>query len=458
MSIKRLLSGMLVLVLLLVVAVGCGSGTAEPAGDKTQTTQEVKTNDNNAEKKPYELSVAWWGGEARHKKTLSMIDMYMEKYPEATVVSQYAAYNDYWVKMATQAASNNLPDVYLVQLTYIGEYASKGLMRPLQDLVDAGKIDVSSYTAGALSSSSYNGELVGITLGDTASGLVYNQTILDKVGVKLPAEQMTYSQMKDLGKELVSKLDDGIYAFDYSAAFWMESIEAYARSRGCYGMTNETGDEIGYTKEILKDFFAYHKELYDLGAYGPIDIVMENKDKQWADSLAGKGKIAVWVSNVNQGKIFQDSVEDTLGMARIPIADNPVKSNIEVAVPSTWAIFSKSDKVDEGAQFINFMVNDWPAQEIYNMDIGVPGSTKIQDNLIAGMSDTDPVDIMKKREIELMNSILSSIEPFNGRPSGYSIVISDFQKKVDEVMYGNMTVDQAVDAHFDAVSTLLKTQ
>jgi len=51
---------------------------------------------------PVELSVAWWGGDARHKKTLDMIDKYIEANPNVKVGSQYAAYTDYWTRMATR--------------------------------------------------------------------------------------------------------------------------------------------------------------------------------------------------------------------------------------------------------------------------------------------------------------------------------------------------------------------
>ena len=414
----------------------------------------TKKQDTSGKSGPIELSVAWWGGEIRHKKTLDLIDIYMERFPDVKVVSQYAAYADYWTKMATQAAAGNLPDTYLVQLTYIGEYASKGLMRPLQDLIDAKKIDVSNYTQGALSSSSYNGKVVGITFGDTACALVYNKSLLQRVGHPLPKDQMTYSELGAYLKELAPKLPSGYYAHQ----LYMDSaiMETYVRNLGCYGNTTEDGKQLGYTKEILAGFYNYFYDLFKAGVSAPLDTLLEDRTKQFADSLAGKGRNAFWFTNCNQAKIFQASVEDELDMVRYPIADNATHKNVEVAIPSTWAIYSQTKKIDEAAQFINIMCNDWDLQKIYDMDIGVPGSTVIQQKLVAGLNPSNKIDVLKKREIELMQNIMSTIEPFNGRPANYAAVISDMNRKLDEVFAGNMTVSQAVDAHFAAMQALLQ--
>jgi len=384
-----------------------------------------------------------------------MIKIYTDRFPNVRVVSQYAAYTDYWTRMSTQAAAGNLPDAYLVQLTYVGEYASRGLMRPLQDLIDARKIDVSNFTRGALSGSSYNNQVVGITLGDTTAAMVYNKTLLERIGHPLPADQMTYSEFGDYLKSMVPKLPRGTYAFvlnnNNEAA-----IENFARNYGCYGVTTADGKALGYTKEILAAYYNFHYDLFRAGVSGPLDVILEDKTKQFADSLSGKGQMALWLTNVNQGKIFQASVDDELGMARYPVADNATHKNAEVAVCSTWAISGQTRKVDEAAHFINYMVNEWDLQRIYDMDIGVPGSTVIQQRLMSQLVPNNRIDIMKGREIQLMQDILNTIEPFNGRPASYGSIVIDMQRKLDEVFFGNMTVNQAVDAHFAAAQTLLQ--
>ena len=160
--------------------------------------------------KSYELQVAG-GVENREIKMLDMIDKYMDKYPNAKIISQYAPYRLFY-KVSTQAASQTLPDVYMLQLMYLGEYAAKGLAKPLQEFVDAGLIDISKFTPGALSSSSYEDKLVGITMGDTASVLCFNKTLIEKANYSLPTDQMTYGEFGEFLKGLAKELPEGHYA------------------------------------------------------------------------------------------------------------------------------------------------------------------------------------------------------------------------------------------------------
>ena len=144
-------------------------------------------------------------------------------------------------------------------------------------------------------------------------------------------------------------------------------------------------------------------------------------------------------------------------MVRFPVADNATNKYVEAIVCSTWAISSTSKLPNEAAHFINEIVNNWELQEIYDMDIGVPGSTDIQNKLIEQLDpENNKIDRLKKREIELMQDILTSVEPFHGRPPGFSAVIDDLYAKADEVIYGRMTIEEAVDAHFSAAEMILK--
>ena len=59
-----------------------------------------------------ELNMAWWGGEARHKKYNAILDLYQERHPGVTITRQFSGWGDYWSKMATQAAGRSLPDVH----------------------------------------------------------------------------------------------------------------------------------------------------------------------------------------------------------------------------------------------------------------------------------------------------------------------------------------------------------
>ena len=86
---------------------------------------------------PVELRVAWWGSQTRHDRTIKVIELFQKKYPNIKVSYEFALWDDYWVKMNTQAAGNNLPDVMQQDYQKIAEWVSKGLLMPLDPYVDS---------------------------------------------------------------------------------------------------------------------------------------------------------------------------------------------------------------------------------------------------------------------------------------------------------------------------------
>src|SRR5262245_50346794 len=84
---------------------------------------------------PVELRVAWWGSQDRHNRTIKAIELFQKKYPNIKVTFEFAGWNDYWTKMTTQAAGRNLPDVMQQDSAYISEWATRGIIAPLDDYV-----------------------------------------------------------------------------------------------------------------------------------------------------------------------------------------------------------------------------------------------------------------------------------------------------------------------------------
>jgi len=92
---KRLLAACLVL-LAGAVQFGLASGQAEPV----------------ASTGPVTLKILWWGGQARHDKTLKVLDLHQAAHPNVSFEPTYIAWTEYWDKLAALAAAEDLPDIY----------------------------------------------------------------------------------------------------------------------------------------------------------------------------------------------------------------------------------------------------------------------------------------------------------------------------------------------------------
>ena len=84
---------------------------------------------------PIELQMTWWGSQARHDRTIAVIEMYEAANPEIDIVYEFANFNDYWTKLGTQVAGGNALDIMQTDYRYIVEYAKRNAIAPLDDFV-----------------------------------------------------------------------------------------------------------------------------------------------------------------------------------------------------------------------------------------------------------------------------------------------------------------------------------
>ena len=120
-----------------VLLAGCGTNgssgsTSTPNTGTSPTASTAPTT--SAKANPVTLRVAWWGGQARHDYTLKVIELYQQKHPNVKIESEYAAFDDYWKKLAPQAAANGFPDVFQMDISYLTQYGSRGQLEDFETL------------------------------------------------------------------------------------------------------------------------------------------------------------------------------------------------------------------------------------------------------------------------------------------------------------------------------------
>ncbi|HCT79789.1 MAG TPA: ABC transporter substrate-binding protein, partial [Micromonosporaceae bacterium] len=90
----------------------CSTETGQPAPESTE---------------PVELSIFWWGAEARAKATEEALKLYTAKYPFVTFKTTWQGNQGYYDKLATLAAGGNAPDIFQIDDGALSEYAERGV-------------------------------------------------------------------------------------------------------------------------------------------------------------------------------------------------------------------------------------------------------------------------------------------------------------------------------------------
>ncbi|HLN14931.1 MAG TPA: extracellular solute-binding protein, partial [bacterium] len=167
-----------------------------------------------------EIGFSWWGTGERSRKTQAVMTLFQQKYPKAQLDGEPVGdFNTYWEKLTVEAAARNMPDVPQMQVRYLTVYATRHALRPLDDLVQSGAIDVSGIPKVAVESGrGRDGKLYMIPTGSATNNWMYNTTMADKAGLPVLRSNMTWEQLQRWLLDAKDKLPSSVYASDLRGA------------------------------------------------------------------------------------------------------------------------------------------------------------------------------------------------------------------------------------------------
>lgn len=145
-----------------------------------------------------------WGGDRQpliEKVIADFQSMYSGIKVEHTVLSQQGMQEKY----LTAIAGGQPPDVLMLNTRDLANFASRGALRGVDDLIQRDGLDVKGlYYAGDLTSSAYSGKLYGLPLtpGGGNSLLFWNKAIFKEVGLDPEHGPKDWTEFADYAKKL----------------------------------------------------------------------------------------------------------------------------------------------------------------------------------------------------------------------------------------------------------------
>lgn len=372
---KKLLTALLVLLLLVVTA--CSGG-----GAKVGKPSAASPSDRAGEEK-VNLRIMWWGSQARHDATLKVIEKFQEKYPHIKISPEYMGNDGYFDKLATQIAGGNPPDLMQLGNNY-PDYVSKDALMDLTPYMGQ-EINVESFDQNVIDAGAMDGKQYGISLGSNVLGLIYNKSLLEKAGIQPPKENMTWEELEAFGKDAVTKLDKGVYAFA-DQSFFPHYLNYFLRQQD---KTFYRDGTVAFAAEDIENWFEMWKRFREAGIVPSSEAAASMSETSPDVSLLVQGKVLMSLVWSNQMSGFQNAMQDELGVSLLPAAQDEKRSGLWIQ-PSQFMTVSKQSKhPKEAAMFIDFMVNDLEATKILGNDRGIPGSEKVREMLIGEGSEID---------------------------------------------------------------------
>jgi multiple sugar transport system substrate-binding protein len=436
----------LLMTLVLLLALGlaaCASGGRSDSGSSpspSSSSPAASQAPSSSGPEPVTLRIAWWGSQPRHDYTLQVIEMYQQANPHVKIEPEYASWDDYWKRLAPQAAAGNLPDILQMDLSYITQYADNGQLEDLTPYLNK-EIDVSDVSESALSGGRLGDKLYGFNLGVNALQVHYDPALLQKIGLDKLPDDWTWDTYLELGRKAK---DAGLY---FETGLRPEVFFAYYLRQNGQRLYSPDGTSLGYDNDqLFVDYFTRTRDMVLMGASPTPDVTAQIKGIE-DDPLVKGQAISVWQWS-NQYVGLQTAAGRPLEMHPLPGPN--VKQGMFLKASMFFSIASNSKHKEEAAKFINFFINDIEANKLIKGDRGVPVAGKVKEALKPLL----PPELQKVFEyIQWAEQNSSPADPPD--PVGTAEIIALFKDLDDMMKFEQITPEEAAKRFREEANAIL---
>ncbi|ASA26261.1 sugar ABC transporter substrate-binding protein [Paenibacillus donghaensis] len=423
------------------VLAGCG-GNNNAAENKATNAASTDKPAAESSADPVTLRIAWWGGDTRHSYTQQVIDMYEEQNPNVTIEPEYASFDDYWKKLAPQAAANRLPDIVQMDVSYINQYGSNGQLEDMTPYLNK-QVQVGDVNENVLNTGNIGGKQYGIPLGVNVLGLHYDPELLKKAGYDAVPENWTWDQYKEIA---MKAKDAGLFMDSSMAADVF--FNYFLRTKGL-ALYNTDGTGLGYEDDALySEFFGMLSDLIKEGAVPSQDKLSQNKGViEESDIVKGTG-IGIWQWS-NQYVALQMAVNRPMQLAPMPGPD--MEKGLYMQPSMYWSVTANSKAKEEAAKFVDFWTNNLEANKLILGERGVPISSKIKEGLAADLTESGKQVFQFVADMEPKTSPMSP-------PVGSPEVVALLTDLAEQMNFGQIEPDAAAAQFRKEASAILSSR
>ncbi len=384
-----------------------------------------------------ELRLAWWGNPTRDERTLKVVDLYQQKFPNVTIDPETVGWGGYWDRLNTQVAAGNLPDLMQHDYAYMLQWVSRKQLADLTPFIQKKTIDLTGVDDSYLSGGRVDGKIYGVSLGTNAVCFLYDPAVFAKAGIAEPKTDWTWADFEKIALEIYKKT--GVQTVPLFTTDPKVGFDNWIRQTGVPFYAPD-GKSLGFTDASqLQAYFDLQLRLKAAGALVNPESAFINKTPQEGEFANG----ASWVTYLWSNQV----------VAEAAAAKRPVKITLPPKIagakrPGTFlkpsmffAIPASSENQEGAAKFMNFFLTDVEANKILLGERGVPIIPAVREAVKAAV---DPVMGQVFDYISLVgNGNASPIDPPDPAASGE--VLKFFRDTTQAVLMGVMSSAEGAD-------------
>ncbi len=336
---------------------------------------------------PAEIRMGWWGNDDRAARTLQVIQLFQAAYPEIKVVGEpNGGTADHFQIIDTQLQGNNAPDIiqfggnwpdYKQYLEPLNGYLGKQLLIDTPERFDQNAL---------VPATDADGKLYAISLGTNTLILAYNKTMIEAAGVALPKDNMTWDELLAYGKELKTKLPQGVWPFVDNSTNQANYLSYFYTQQGTKLWTLDEGGKSYATVDSARKWLQLWADMRAEGLIPDADTTATYAETGTDSSALVAGKAAIGLIWSNQLAGYQAAMTDKLGATTLPKGGE--KSYV-IQMSQYLGVYKDSKNKEAAALFINFFVTTPTAGVVLQTNRGVPCSPVVRQSTAVGASKTD---------------------------------------------------------------------
>ena len=393
------------------------------------------------------LRLLFWGGQARADRTYAATDLYTAANPGTAFDGEFMAFGDYWPKLGTQVAGGNAPDILQMDYRYIVEYANRDAIAPLDDFVGK-ELDLSDFDSDQLEGGKVNGKLYGISLGANSVATIVNSAAFEEAGVPVPGPEFSYADLPALAEKFNSgNKRAGMKVWSDNSGV-ESALDNWLRSKG-KGLYGADGKPL-FDENDLTEWFQLWADLRAAGVtVSPDDQALDATDAI-ENTMVTLGKAATTAANSNQLVAFQAVNKDPLTMIHYP-RYKPGAGGGHYRKPSMFfSLGATSQKLSDGAKFINFFISDPEATKALGVERGIPCKASTRANIEPTLDAQSQIAL---NFVSNLGDLLGPLPP--SPPANAGEINKALRTKSQEVAFGAQSPEEAGPAFFKDVNEIL---
>ncbi|WNB84348.1 sugar ABC transporter substrate-binding protein [Cellulomonas sp. ATA003] len=436
---RRLMSVATVLAAGSLALTGCGQGdnVAENTGEEEPAAEGGEQ---------VTLRMNWWGSDVRGAITQEVIDLFEAEHPNITVEPEFAGFDDYFSRLSTSAAANDLPDVMAITDPYMYSYIENGQILDLNPLSDSLPSD--GFDQSALFHTTVDGGLYGMPAGLSGFGVFADPTVFEKAGVEMP-DDTTWSW--DDYVETAAAISQALPGVaGTQLPFDEQMFIVFLRQHG-EDLWSEDSSDIGFTAETVAEYYTLLETLRDSGGTPSAAAAVEAAGVGIERSAIGVGTGAMQISPVPNLGVLEDVVGHEIEVMLFPGEADAETTGIYTKPGIFWAIASSSPHPEEAAQLIDFLVNSPESARIMKFDRGVTPNKDVLEEI---QSELSPTEQAVSEYFQRVSDLDPRPFPHQNADAGPVLVPANARLS-QEVLFDRLTPEEAADQLITEVTAAL---